>query len=464
MAEEFGDVIVAPASGAGSCAVSVIRLSGAGSARLVSLLCEGGCDEGHDQASGRRDRFLRLAWLRHPSSGRRLDQAMVVTFAAGASFTGEESAEIFCHGGPVIVDSIVRACLDLGARHAGPGDFTRRALASGRIDLVQAEAVSLLSGSESDAATDVGLEALAGRPSEQVSALSERLLDILAEYDASMDFDSSDGVYVDLSPLPAMLSEVAATMDSWLESARAVRPAVTGFRVVLAGPPNVGKSTLFNAIAGSDRAIVHERPGTTRDVITERLVLSGVGCLLFDTAGIRNSDDDIEAEGVNRAFSAAASADLLLHVVDCAGNSPALPKLLSVTVSGAASHALVLARADLCARPPEIAAPGIPVFVVSARTGQGIPELTAFISDQARKAVASASRVSAVVSGERQVQAVAMAQDSVRKAVEAGMSSAPAEVTASLVRMAVQSLGEVTGASITDQVLDRIFSRFCIGK
>lgn len=459
MVEEFSDVIVAPASGVGSCAIAVVRLSGVGSARLVSILCDDPLDKGE-----RRDRLLRLAWVRHPVSGRRLDQAMVVTFAAGASFTGEESAEIFCHGGPVIVDSIVRACLDLGARHAGPGDFTRRAVASGRMDLVQAEAVSLLSSAESEAATDVGLDALAGRPSRQVSALSEKLLDMLAEYDASMDFDSSDGVYVDLSPMPSMLAEVAATMDSWLESARAVSPAVTGFRVVLAGPPNAGKSTLFNAIAGLDRAIVNEKPGTTRDVITERLVLSGVGCLLFDTAGIRSSTDDVESEGVSRAIGAAAKADLLLHVVDCGSHSGAFYPVSKELGHGSTLHVLVLTKVDLCDRLPEVADPGIPVFVVSARTGQGIPELTAFISCVARDAVASASRVCAVVTGERQVQAVARALDCVRKAIETAMAGAPAEVTASLLRIAVESLGEVTGSSITEQVLDRIFSRFCIGK
>lgn len=326
---------------------------------------------------------------------------MVVVYPAGGSFTGEESAEVFCHGGPVIVDSIVGACIDLGAVHAGPGDFTRRAVANGRMDLVQAEAVALLVDSSGESAVDVALQALDGRASGRILAMSSDLLDMLADCETSLDFDESDEVYVDLSGLFERLAACGAVMDGWIRDARSVRPAVSGFRVVLSGPPNVGKSTLFNAIAGRDAAIVHDEPGTTRDVISESIVLAGVPCLLFDTAGIREADGHVEAEGVRRALKAAADADLVLHVVECGQDEAIRAAICDAAADQDRIHAVVLSKADVVSHVRATAGPGdIPVFVVSARDGRGIAELIEFISSQASGAVSSATGLAVTVAGE----------------------------------------------------------------
>jgi tRNA modification GTPase len=454
---DFSDVIVAPASGAGRCAVAVIRMSGKGSTSLAAMLCRDGRRQAVEIETDRR---MRLVWLEHPASGRVLDQAMVVAYGSGASFTGEESVEFFCHGGPVIVDSVVRACVDVGARHAAPGEFTRRAVANGRLDLVQAEAVALLTESENETAADVGLGALRGESSAALGGMTARLLDILAELEASLDFEADDEVYVDLSGVGPGLAAAVSSMDSWIRDARAVRPAVSGFRVVLSGEPNAGKSTLFNAIAGAELAIVHHDPGTTRDVISERMVLAGTGCVLFDTAGLRTGAGDVEAEGVRRAMKAAREADLVLNVIDATR-----PDLTAPPPEGCRNVATVYSKIDLVSLPlPAQERSSGPVFAVSARTGAGMSELRDYIAGLAAAAVRSARATASVVAGERQVNALSMARGHAEYAASALASDAPLEVVAGSIRAAVEALGEITGSHITEQVLDRIFSRFCIGK
>jgi len=390
---------------------------------------------------------------------------MVVLYPDGSSFTGEESAEIFCHGGPVIVDSIVGACVDLGAVHAGPGDFTRRAVANGRMDLVQAEAVALLVDSSGESAVDVALQALEGRASARILAMSSDLLDMLADCEASLDFDESDELYVDLSGLGERLAACAGVMDGWIRDARSVRPAVSGFRVVLSGAPNVGKSTLFNVLAGREVAIVHDEPGTTRDVISESMVLAGVPCLLFDTAGIRETDGRVEAEGVRRALQAAADADLVLYVAECGSQEAILAALDDAAHDTGRIHAVVLSKADLAPVVTAAAGPGgIRLFVVSAREGRGVAELLEFISSQASGAVRSGAGVAATVAGERQTGALRESRWNLAAAAGALTEGAPPEVVAGFIRDAVQALGEITGSRITEEVLDRIFLKFCVGK
>ncbi len=457
MVDGCGDVIVAPASGAGRAAVAVVRLSGAGAAGIVGAL------------SGRSigtDRRMRLAWLRRPSDGRLLDQAMVVAYPHGSSFTGEESAEIYCHGGRAITDSIIAACMDLGAVPAGPGDFTRRAVANGRLDLVQAEAVALLSESGTEAAVDVAVQALRGESSARLAGMTSDLLDMLAECEAALDFDESDDVYVDLSGLSAGIAASAGAIDRWIRDARSVRPAVSGFRVVLSGPPNVGKSTLFNALTGCDRAIVHHEPGTTRDVITESITLGGIECVLFDTAGVRAAGCDVESEGVRRAIMAAGDADLVLHVTECGAAAAGGPGIDADSGEPGRLHALVLSKCDLAGRAggPLAATDGFPSFAVSAQTGSGVPELVDFVSSSAAAALRSASRVAATVAGERQTNALIQAGGFLRAAAAALDCDAPLEVVASSIRDALNAIGEITGDRITEEVLDRIFRRFCIGK
>ncbi len=420
-------------------------------------------------AAASADRCMRLCWLRHPATGRVLDQAMVVVYPDGSSYTGEEAAEIFCHGGPAVIDSIVSAAVDLGAVRAGPGDFTRRAVAAGRIDLVQAEAVALLSSSTNESSIDIALHALAGHPSGELQVLSGRLLDYLAECEASLDFDESDEIYVDLRGLSDELLSCVSLMDTWIRDARAVDTAVSGFKVVLSGAPNAGKSTLMNALAGRDVAIVHDTPGTTRDVVSERVILAGVPCILSDTAGIRPDAGEIEAEGVRRAIRAASQADLVLSVFDSTqpfnGLEPVRAGMPDIEPRAFRDHALVITKSDLSgSRYCQVADTVDPVFVVSGLTGAGVSQLRDFIAARAVDSLRRAAGVSAVVAGDRQVATLTLARDRLAAGVGHLRDGAPQEIVAACIRDAVGAIGGITGAAITEEVLDRIFSRFCIGK
>ncbi len=446
------DVIAAVASGAGSAAIGVVRLSGPGSWGIALSLCR-------DRSTPPPERHLALAWLADPRTGRLLDHAMTAFFAAGSSYTGEESVELYCHGGPVLLDRVLQACLDGGARAARPGEFTRRAVAAGRLDLLQAEAVALLASAGTEAALDAGLSALSGRPSAEVAAAREALLDLLADVEAALDHSEEDGVVVDLGAVGIRLAREAGRLRGWWEAARALRPAVSGVQVALVGPPNAGKSSLFNALLGRDRAIVHADAGTTRDVVGEMLPLAGVPCQVLDTAGLRDAGaGEVEAEGVQRARDAARDADVVVQVVDGTGAAPS---------DGFAGRVDLVAvtKADLCPLEPRVEAPlGVPVVVTSARDGRGIERLRSLLADRASEAVRRGDTSRAVVVGERQVGALHAALGCVEAAIEGRAGDAPLEVLASDLRRAVEHLGEIDGSRITEEVLDRIFSRFCMGK
>jgi tRNA modification GTPase len=380
---------------------------------------------------------------------------MVALFAEGASYTGEEAAELFCHGGPRVLDRVLRACLDGGARAAAPGEFTRRALARGRLDLIQAEAVALLAEAATDGAVDAALSALAGRPSAEVAAARETLLDALAEVEASLDFEGGDGVVADPGGALPALEALEARMDAWLDAARAGRPALAGYRVVLAGAPNAGKSSLFNALLGRDRAIVHDLPGTTRDVVTEAVVLGGAVVVLTDTAGLRDAPGHVEAEGVHRARAAVRDADLVLELAD-----RDLPESLPES-EAAVPTVRVRTKCDLDDGPSPAAAG---VFRTSAATGEGVDALRRTIAARAAEATRRGRAAGLVVAGERQVEAAGGALQRLRAAIRGLEGDVPLEVVASDLRGALAHLGAVDGREVTEEVLDRIFRRFCVGK
>ncbi|NOZ01065.1 MAG: hypothetical protein GXP54_04155 [Deltaproteobacteria bacterium] len=227
----YPDIIAAIATGAGDAAIGVVRLSGVGSHSLALSMCR-------DLAATPLERRVNLTWLEHPSSGEILDQAMVVLYPDGASYTGEEAVEFFCHGGRIVLDRVLDACFDAGARAAGPGDFTRRAVACGRLDLAQAEAVAMLSGAPTNEAVEIALSALKGASSRAVMELRESMMDILSGIEAYLDFTEDDGVELDATDTISALEEAILEMDAWIEKERAARPALTGVRVVLVGPPN----------------------------------------------------------------------------------------------------------------------------------------------------------------------------------------------------------------------------------
>jgi len=449
------DVIVALATAPGRGALGIVRLSGAGCHSLAVRLCPG-------LREVPMARLLTRVHIVDPGSGRKLDDATVVFFNHAASFTGEESVEFICHGGALVLDGVIKACTLAGARHALPGEFTRRAVASGRLDLVQAEAVALLTDASNEQTIDVALDALGGAQSEKIANLRGFLLDILANWEATLDFIEDDNVVVDVEEALALLDQAISTMEQGIAAAQASRPAIEGVKVALVGAPNAGKSSLFNALLEQDRAIVRPEAGTTRDVISERLVLSGVAIELLDTAGLRSADG-VEGEGVARAIAAAQQADIRVLVVDGAG-------LAGVEAFGGINPDLVVySKADLWGgdrdggrdRDGNMDRDGV---VCSCVDGTGLGELRKRLSALIDQVTRTGFRTDLLVVGQRQLTALFAALHRVRAAKAALSSNMPLDLAAIDLRAAIDHLGEISGSSVSEEIMDRVFSRFCIGK
>ncbi|OQC42308.1 MAG: tRNA modification GTPase MnmE [Deltaproteobacteria bacterium ADurb.Bin058] len=447
------DVIVALATAPGRGALGIVRLSGAGCHSLAVRLCPG-------LREVPMARLLTRVHIVDPGSGRKLDDATVVFFNHGASFTGEESVEFICHGGALVLDGVIKACTLAGARHALPGEFTRRAVASGRLDLVQAEAVALLADASNEQTIDVALDALGGAQSEKIANLRGFLLDILANWEVTLDFIEDDNVVVDVEEALALLDQAISTMEQGIAAAQASRPAIEGVKVALVGAPNAGKSSLFNALLEQDRAIVRPEAGTTRDVISERLVLSGVAIELLDTAGLRSADG-VEGEGVARAIAAAQQADIRVLVVDGAG-------LAGVEAFGGINPDLVVySKADLWGgdRNGDGDRDGDrDGLVCSCVDGTGLGELRKRLSALIDQVIRTGFRTDLLVVGQRQLTALFAALHRVRAAKAALSSNMPLDLAAIDLRAAIDHLGEISGSSVSEEIMDRVFSRFCIGK
>lgn len=439
------DVLVALATPPGVSALAVVRLTGpAGQTLRVAarLAPELGL-----APAPRVARRLTLV----DASGDPLDDAVAVYFAAPASATGEEVVELTCHGSPAVVRELLAAARSAGARPARPGEFSRRAFRHGKLDLAEAEGVSQLSAAESRGAARRALGLVRGELSARVEAVREQLLDLLARVEASLDFPEDE---LDPPVVGPGLSAVEA------ELARLVSRAAGGARgqglpvVAVAGAPNAGKSSLFNALHGTDRTIVTPVPGTTRDVVAETVELCGESVRLLDTAGLRETDDPVERIGVEAARAAVAAADLVLLAVDATRERACLPEGVPP-----GRTILVRTKVDLLGERRERRGDGEPVEVLetSAVTGDGIREL-------GRAVVARLGllpRDGDLLVLERHRAALGLALEAVVRARREGL---PEEVAASELREALHRLGEVTGETATEDLLERVFSTFCVGK
>ena len=422
------DTIFALSSGKPPAAIAIIRISGSTAHAIGRQIAA--------ELPGAREAAVRA--LRDPRSGELLDEAMVLRFDAPGTATGEDVVEFHCHGSRGVVDGVLSAirCIE-GAREAQPGEFTRRAFENGRIDLIEAEGLADLLEAETEAQRRAALRLAEGDLSRQVAAWSERILGLSARAERAIDYaeEDEDGARGDLATEAQAL---AAELGEWLKRPRA-EPLREGLKVVVAGPPNAGKSSLINAIAGVDRIIVSDSPGTTRDVVEVPLAMSGIALVLTDTAGIRDSDDPIEAEGVLRARARLADADILLWL----GNpieSPEHPGLL-----------LIHAKADLGL---DHGRGGLPV---SSKTGQGLAELGERLVGIARTMVPSGDDISL---NRRQARHVEETFDELVDAARAR----DAVLQAEHLRLARTALDRMTGRAGVEEMLDALFSRFCLGK
>jgi tRNA modification GTPase len=447
------DTIFALASGSARAAIAVMRLSGPAAGPAVAALC-GGTLPAPRHASLRR--------LRDPS-GAVLDQALVLWFPGPGTYTGEDSAELHLHGGRAVIDGVADALTEAGLRPAEPGEFTRRAFLNGRMDLVEAEAVHDLIAAETSAQRRQALRQLEGALGALYQDWADRLRGILAYQEALIDFPDEDLPPEVEEQLLATLRVVRAEIRTHLDDAGRGEKLREGLFFAITGAPNVGKSTLINALAEREVAIVSATPGTTRDALETRVVLGGVPVTLVDTAGLRETTDSIEAEGVRRALARARDADLVMTVVEagtphpepgntCLDAAGRDTSSLDLAAAGAGDCMLIVNKADLGLPGPEGA------LRISARTGMGMGALRDRLAQAARRMTESSG--APPLTRARHRAALLAAADHLDAAERAELP----ELRGEDLRLAMRALGRITGHVGVEDILDTVFSRFCIGK
>lgn len=401
-------------------------------------------------------------YIRHPETAQVIDEALLLIMQAPRSFTREDVIEFHCHGGIIPVQQVLQLCLAQGARLAQPGEFTLRAFLNGRIDLTQAESVAQIVGASSPQAKQIALAGLQGKLAHPLRQLRLNCLDILAEVEARIDFED------DLPPLDEReicqrLEEVNQQVKEILATADRGELLRTGLKVAIVGRPNVGKSSLLNAWSRSDRAIVTELPGTTRDVVESQLVVGGIPIQVLDTAGIRETKDTVEQMGVMRSRHAAQAADLVLLTIDAQTGWTQGDGAIYAQVKQRPLILVInktdLATAQLVKYPQEISH----TVATAAAKNQGITNLEQAILNLVAKGNLTAANLDFAIN-QRQAAALQRAQIALLQVQETITNQLPLDFWTIDLRSAIQALGEVTGEEVTESVLDQIFSRFCIGK
>lgn len=444
------DTIAAIATAPGRAGIAVLRVSGPEVAAIGAAVL--------GELPAPRHAALR-AFL--DARGEAIDRGLALYFAAPASYTGEDVLELHGHGGPVVTDLLLARVLALGARIARPGEFTERAFLNGRMDLVQAEAVADLIDAATVEAARAARRTLDGEWSRRLGEIGNALNALRAEVEAAIDFPDEELDGADESAVGPRAGEVLAALAAALEGAAHGQVLAEGLRVVIAGRPNVGKSSLLNALTGSDSAIVTEVPGTTRDAIHVRVQVDGVPVSLVDTAGLRPTEDRVERIGVERAWAAARDSNLVLLVVDSAAGFGREEEEIVAGLPAELPRVLVWNKVDLTGEAPGLwPAPDGPVVRVSARTGAGLGDLRRLLS----KACGGSTREGVFTARRRHLQALARVRDHLGEVRRLAGASQPGELVAEELRQAQRALGEITGEVTSEEVLERIFSRFCIGK
>ncbi|MBW4560665.1 MAG: tRNA uridine-5-carboxymethylaminomethyl(34) synthesis GTPase MnmE [Mojavia pulchra JT2-VF2] len=439
--------------------VGIVRVSGSQAIAIAQTIFH---------APGRQaweSHRILYGYIRHPQTRELVDEALLLIMQAPRSYTREDVVEFHCHGGIMAVQQVLQLCLENGARLAQPGEFTLRAFLNGRLDLTQAEGIADLVGARSPQAAQTALAGLQGKLAHPIRQLRANCLDILAEIEARIDFEE------DLPPLDdkaiiSAIENIAAEVTKLLATKDKGELLRTGLKVAIVGRPNVGKSSLLNAWSRSDRAIVTDLPGTTRDVVESQLVVGGIPVQVLDTAGIRETADQVEKIGVERSRRAASAADLVLLTIDASTGWTDGDQEIYEQVQHR-PLILVINKIDLvetelitsCHYPNTIHQ----VVTTAASQNQGIDALETAILEIVQAGKAQAADMDLAIN-QRQAAALTQAKISLEQVKTTIAQQLPLDFWTIDLRGAIQSLGEITGEEVTESVLDRIFSRFCIGK
>lgn len=450
----INDTIAAIATPPGTGGVAVIRISGPDAEAVLKKVFP-------------RDSFAhgQLTYGAIRRDGELLDMVMAVLFYAPKSYTGETTAELHCHGSAVGVRRVLDYVLECGARPAQPGEFTRRAFLNGKMDLSQAEAVCDFISSSSQAGAKASIGQLTGTLKKRVLSFQDTLTDALAQVEAVVEYPEEDLEEKTAEELLPVLKEVRDGVLKLAGTYRAGRIVKEGLRVVIAGKPNVGKSSLLNALAGVERAIVADVPGTTRDTIEQGIELGGIAVYLTDTAGIRRTNDEIEAQGVKRSENALNESKLAIFMLDGSGEITEEDCLaMRALKKSKADLLVVLNKLDARERLSEADVKkefGVSPLRISAKTGAGIDELKQRLLEYAEQDKTAAE---ILITNERHVFALRRAAEEIDEAIAAMEQGIDMDCVTIDLNAAWASLGEITGKTVSEEIIDKIFTKFCLGK
>lgn len=437
--------------------VGIVRMSGAEAVAIARILFKA-----PGQQPWESHRVL-YGYIQDPRTQETVDEALLLLMLSPRSYTREDVVEFHCHGGIIAVQQVLQLCLAQGARLAEPGEFTLRAFLNGRLDLTQAESISDLVGAQSPQAAQTALAGVQGKLTQPIRELRATCLGILAEVEARIDFEE-DLPPLDETAIAAQIDQVLLTVTRILDTAYQGELLRSGLKVAIVGRPNVGKSSLLNAWSRSDRAIVTNLPGTTRDVVESQLVVGGIPIQVLDTAGIREADNQVEQIGIERSRAAAQSADFVLLTIDAVEGWTEPDQQLYDLVRHR-PLILVVNKSDLVqdsdlSTVPEL---GVPWVLTAAALNRGIDALEQTILKTIHADRLNASNVEITVN-QRQASALTRARTALEQVKATIANQLPLDFWTIDLRLAIHALGEVTGDEITESMLDEVFSRFCIGK
>ena len=448
MASRPSECIAAIATAPGRGGIGVVRISGPNLSDLVARL--GG--------KAQQARFAQFARFRDGSGGL-IDEGLLLYFPAPHSFTGEDVIELQGHGGPVVMQLLLARCVELGARLAEPGEFTRRAFLNGKLDLAQAESVADLIEASTAAAARSAVRSLTGSFSKEVHGLRDRLVDLRMLVEATLDFPDEDVDFLVEARAFERVEAIAGELSAILDRARQGSLLRSGLHVVLVGRPNVGKSSLLNSLAGIDRAIVTDIAGTTRDALRETIQIEGIPLHITDTAGLRETSDEVEKIGIARTWQEIERADVIVRLVDVRAGLTDADAEIDARLPAGVERITVFNKVDLLERQPErVEADGGVSLYLSAKAGQGVDLLRA---ELLRIAGWHRHGEDLILARERHLIALREALARVQAAL---LNRHALELMAEELRLAQDAVNEITGEFTPDDLLGVIFSRFCIGK